>query len=209
MPSRQRPANPNNAKTSMGNRPTRKTGNSGNSSRASDCLRIAERSTQSMAYLEFSPRLRVESRSKERIGRWISDRRHPGADFGAQFVDQAQALVGLDMPEGPAVAGAGTLRHRADAVDRADFVAEHDGAVGADQGAVALFGVDQFGAGRDYAALDQFGERHARRVARGHERRQGRFRQRLDGGDARFCRSRVGVIAFEADIAAAETFGDG
>ena len=74
---------------------------------------------------------------------------------------------------------------------------------------MALFGIDQFGAGRDHAALDQFGERYARRVARGHERRQGCFRQRLDSGDARFRRSRVGPIAFEADIAAAETFGDG
>mgnify|MGYP003694111121 CR=1 FL=1 len=40
--------------------------------------------------------------------------------------------------------------------------------------------------GDDHAALDQFGERHARRVARGHERRERGFRQRLDRGDARF-----------------------
>jgi hypothetical protein len=32
-------------------------------------------------------------------------RRHLGADFGAQFVDQLAALLGLDMSEGPAVAG--------------------------------------------------------------------------------------------------------
>src|SRR3979411_2774640 len=82
-----------------------------------------------------------------------SARRHFGADFGAQLVDQPQALVGLDVPEGPAVAGAGALRHRADAVNRADLVAEHDGAVGADQRAVAFFGVDQFGTGRNHAAL--------------------------------------------------------
>jgi hypothetical protein len=31
-----------------------------------------------------------------------STRRHPGADFGAQLVDQPQALLGLDVPEGPA-----------------------------------------------------------------------------------------------------------
>src|SRR6266436_8049957 len=85
----------------------------------------------------------------------MSARRHPGADFGAQLVDQPQTLLGLDVPKGPAVAGAGSLRHRADAVDRADLVAEHDGAVGADQGAVALFRVDQPGAGRNHAALDR------------------------------------------------------
>src|SRR5260370_40587972 len=68
---------------------------------------------------------------------------HPGADFGAQFVDQAQTLVGFDVPEGPAVAGARTLRHRADAVHRANLLAEHDGAVGTHQRAVTLFVADQ------------------------------------------------------------------
>src|SRR5579863_540328 len=58
-------------------------------------------------------------------------RRHVLADFGAQFVDQLEALARLDMPEGPAVAGFRALRHCAHAVDRADLVAEHDGAVGA------------------------------------------------------------------------------
>src|SRR5580704_11498027 len=72
-----------------------------------------------------------------------SARRHAGADFGAQLVDQPEALLGLDVPEGPAVAGAGALRHRADAVDRADLVAEHDGAVSAHQGAMTLLGIDQ------------------------------------------------------------------
>src|SRR5437763_2617410 len=52
-----------------------------------------------------------------------STRRHGGADFGAQFVDQLQAAPGLDVPEGPTVAGGSALRHRADAVDRADLVA--------------------------------------------------------------------------------------
>ena len=78
------------------------------------------------------------------------------------------------------------LRERADAVDRADLVAEHDGAVGAHQRAVTLaLGVDELCAGRDHAALDQLGEGDARRLARGHERRERRFRQRLDRGDAR------------------------
>jgi hypothetical protein len=36
-------------------------------------------------------------------------------------------------------------------VDRADLVAEHDGAAGADQGTVALLGIDQFCAGRNHA----------------------------------------------------------
>src|ERR1700744_3643899 len=77
--------------------------------------------------------------SRSSPGRRLA-RRHSGTDFGAQFVDQFQALVGLDVPEGPAVAGAGALRYRADAVDRADLVAEHDGAAGADQRAVTLPG---------------------------------------------------------------------
>src|ERR1700761_2889796 len=50
-------------------------------------------------------------------GRILSSR-HLAADFGAQLVDQTQALLGLDMPERPAVAGFRALRHRADAVDR-------------------------------------------------------------------------------------------
>src|ERR1700676_3042693 len=87
-------------------------------------------------------------------------RRHRGADFGAQFVDQLEALLGLDVPEGPAVAGARALRHRADAMDRADLVAEHDGAVGADQRAMPLPGIDELSAGRNHAALDQLGECH-------------------------------------------------
>jgi len=44
----------------------------------------------------------------------------PPEGFGAQFVITAAGL-GLDVPEGPAVAGARALRHRADAVDRADL----------------------------------------------------------------------------------------
>ena len=63
--------------------------------------------------------------------------------------------------------------------------------------------------GRDHAALDQFGERHARRVARGHERRQRGFRQRFDGGDAGFGRRGIGLVALEADVAAAEAFCHG
>ena len=62
--------------------------------------------------------------------------------------------------------------------------AERDRAVGAHQRLVALLGVDQLGAGRDQAALEQRRERHARRFARGHERRQRRRFQRLDRGDA-------------------------
>src|SRR5258708_3570074 len=45
---------------------------------------------------------------------------HPGADLGAQLVDQLEALAGLDVPEGPAVAGARTLGNGTDAVDRAN-----------------------------------------------------------------------------------------
>jgi hypothetical protein len=41
---------------------------------------------------------------------------------GAQFVDQPEALFGLDVAEGPAVAGFRALRRCAHAVDRADLV---------------------------------------------------------------------------------------
>src|SRR3954452_1551643 len=81
-------------------------------------------------------------------------RRHAGADLGAELVDQLETLLGLDVPEGPAVAGLRALRHRAHAVDGADLVAEHDGPVGADQRAELLLGVEQLGAGHDHAALD-------------------------------------------------------
>jgi len=42
-----------------------------------------------------------------------SARRHFGADLGAHLVDQLEAVLGFDVPEGPAVASAGALRHGA------------------------------------------------------------------------------------------------
>src|SRR5438874_9549559 len=89
-----------------------------------------------------------------RKGAFTSPRRHLGADFGAQLVYQPEALIGLDVPEGPTVARARPLRHRANAVDRADLVAEHDRPIGADQRAVALFGVHQPGTWGHLAVLD-------------------------------------------------------
>src|SRR5919204_5245767 len=109
------------------------------------------------AWLDSSPCRCQESRA--RCAEWTLARRHFGADFGAQLVNQLQAVSGLDMPEGPTVAGLRTLRNRTDAVDRADLVAEHDGAVGAHQSDVPLLGIDQFRARPNHAALDQFGER--------------------------------------------------
>jgi hypothetical protein len=50
--------------------------------------------------------------------------RHVGADLRAQVVDQGEALLGLDVPERPAVAGFESLSERADPMDRADLVAE-------------------------------------------------------------------------------------
>src|SRR5271155_1386948 len=107
-----------------------------------------------------------------RPGNWLFDismrssiHRHLAADFSPQLVDQLETLFGLDMPEGPAVAGFRALRDRAHAVDRADLVAEHDGAVGAHQRAMTLLGVDQFCARHDHAALDQLGECDPRRIA--------------------------------------------
>src|SRR6478752_6219877 len=206
MPSRQRPANPNSANMSIGNKPIRKIGSSGNTSNASDCLRIEDPSTQSIAALKSSSRTpAIKTKKRDRRSAWC----HLGTNFGAQLVDQLEALAGLDVPERPAVAGPGALRHRADAVDRADLVAEHDGAVGAHQGAVTLSGVDEFRAWRNHAALDQFGERDAGGVTRGHERRESCCRQRFHRGDARFRRSRIALVAFKADVTPAETFCHG
>ena len=86
-----------------------------------------------------------------------------------------QALRRLEMPEGPAVAGVEALHQRADAVDRADCVAERNRAVGAHQRLVP-------GAWRRPAwrpaqirpRSTSARERHARRLARGHERRERR-----------------------------------
>ena len=46
-------------------------------------------------------------------------------------IDRHQAAAHVDVPENPTVARRRALHVRADAVDRADLVAEHDGAVGA------------------------------------------------------------------------------
>ena len=133
---------------------------------------------------------------------------HLRAHLGAQIVDRGEPLAGLDMPEGPAVAGFQPLRDRAHAMDRADLLAEHDRAVGAHQHLVALFGVHQIDAGRDQAALDQRGERHPRRLARGHERRNRRRLQRFDRGDSLHRGLRVIRIALDTDIPAAEFLRD-
>ena len=57
-------------------------------------------------------------------------------------------------------------------------------------------------------ALDQRRERHARRLARGHERRERRRFQRLGRGDALFRGLGVFRFALDADETAAELLGD-
>src|SRR5262249_20766874 len=69
------------------------------------------------------------------------DRLHPGPDLGAQRVDQRERALLRDVPERPAVARLEALRQRADAVDRADRVAERHRAVGAHQRLDAPLGV--------------------------------------------------------------------
>src|SRR3954452_20790278 len=134
--------------------------------------------------------------------------RHLRADFGTHRIDQHETLAGLDMPEGPAIACTRALRYRADPMNGADLVAEHDGAIGANQRSVTLLGIEELGARRNHAALDQFRERDPRSVARGHEWRKRGFGQSIDSGDARFRRRSVSAVAFKADVAAAETFCD-
>ena len=81
---------------------------------------------------------------------------------------------------------------------------ERDGAVGAHQRPMPALGVDQPGAGRQQAALDQRGERYARRLAGGHERGKARGRKRRGRGDATLGCRRIIRIALDADEAAAE-----
>ena len=102
----------------------------------------------------------------------------------------------------------GALRYRADAVDRANLVAGHDGAVGTNQRAVALLQVDQPGAGRNHAALDQFGEGRTGAFARS-STAPASPGAATDRRNALFGRLRIGLVALEADVAAAETFCHG
>jgi hypothetical protein len=60
----------------------------------------------------------------------VRDRR---PDLCSQGVDQGQRASALDVPEGPAVARFETLGERADAVNRADSIAERDRAIGPHQ----------------------------------------------------------------------------
>src|ERR1700726_4622652 len=129
------------------------------------------------------------------------------AELGAQRVDRGEPAPGLHVPEGPAVAGFEPLRDRADAVDRADHVAERDRAVRAHQGGVASSPGEEPRAGSDEPALDERRERNARRFARGLERLERRLRQRRDRRDALLRRARVTLLAFDADEGAAEAFG--
>src|SRR4051812_5940906 len=71
---------------------------------------------------------------------------------------------------------------------------------------MAFFGIDQSSPGRYQPALDQLGERNARRVARGHEWRKRGCLQRLDRGDALLGGLGITGFALEADEAAAEMF---
>src|SRR5581483_7389799 len=129
---------------------------------------------------------------------------HLGADHGAIGVDGGETLVGLHVPESPAVAGLEPLRQRADAVNGTDAFAEADGAVGAHQRLVPALGVDEVLARQHQAALHQSGKGDARRLAGGFDRSQGFRRQRCDRSDA-FARG-LGIsgIALDADKAAAE-----
>src|SRR5262245_18001742 len=76
---------------------------------------------------------------RNRIMRWdeetgeTSIEPHLGPNLRAQHIDRDQTVGRLQMPERPAVAGLQALRQRADAMDRADRLAERDGAIGAYQ----------------------------------------------------------------------------
>ena len=90
----------------------------------------------------------------------------------------------LDMPERPAVARAEPLREGADAVNRADLLAQRNGAVRAHERLDLALGVAEEGAGKiiPRSISAENGTRGASRaVMKGSERR---CRERLDAGDA-------------------------
>ena len=85
------------------------------------------------------------------------------------------------------------LRQRADAVDRADASSPSATAPSArTSAAMPALASTSVCPARHEPALDQRRERHARRLARGQERRRASaLRQRLDRGDARFGAARA------------------
>src|SRR5262249_18458452 len=133
--------------------------------------------------------------------------RHLRPDSRAQAVDRNEALRRLQVPEGPAVAGLEPLRQRADAMDGANAFAQRNGAVGAHQRLHLALGVAETRARRDQSTLEQRRERHPRRLARGHERRERGRGQRLHPGDAPARGPRVGRIPLHPDEAAGEAPG--
>ena len=130
-------------------------------------------------------------------------------DLGAEVVDRGQLVPALDVPVGPAVAGLESLSERAGAVDRADLTAELHGTVCTHHGKNLALGVEQLLARLDHAALDQRRERHARGLARRHERCKGGFVERFDLRKARLGRGSIGRIAFDPDELAAEALCGG
>src|ERR1700730_3429532 len=143
MPRRTRPSKPRKANSNIGNMPTKKIGNSGSKIHVSDCLRIGRPiETASDNLTNFSPCPCAEARCNG----CMADRRQPVAiperissiSLRPFLVSTCQKPLHASEP-------------CATAVDRADLVAEHDGAVGADQRAMAFFGIDQFCAGRNHA----------------------------------------------------------
>ena len=87
---------------------------------------------------------------------------HLRAELATQQVDRGEALVGLVVPERPAIAGGRVLDVGAHAMDRAAGVAIGERSVGADAGDVAVLRAEEAVAGADEAVLDQGAEGDAR-----------------------------------------------
>src|SRR5215510_2808162 len=80
----------------------------------------------------------------------------------AQRVDRHEPAFGLEVPEGPAVAGERALHMRADLVDRALRASNGNRAIRAHLSLVPRSRVVEHSAGRDQPKLDQSAERNAR-----------------------------------------------
>src|SRR4051812_18381680 len=104
MPNRLTPRNPSSPNNKIGKKPTKKIGNSGSNSNVSefrDRIGRLDRFNKRRLCVNESTQQGIAANQGEIEYRALRNLHgcHAGADFGAQFVDQAEALLGLDMPE--------------------------------------------------------------------------------------------------------------
>src|SRR5690606_14355072 len=129
-----------------------------------------------------------------------------------QHIDGNFLAFHVEVPEGPAVAGCGSLEGRADLVDGAAVVsvgsACYQGAVSAYPGRIAASRAVEQGAGFQQASFDQPAEGDARCFALRLDFDETGIRKRLNLGDSLFCQAGIVLFPLDPDPAAAQAFGD-